>query len=499
MTALRDILRRATVGTQVITPREPFDRAMARVSSAPLRTGNNIQLLRNGPETFEDWLRAIRSAERWVHLEHYLFRADNIGQQFAEALAERAAAGVPVRVLVDWFGSLDVSWSFWRQLRRAGVDVRVVNPPTIGAPLDVLKRDHRKLLAVDGTYASAGGVCISDVWLEHSPQTGLPYRDTAISVQGPAVADLEQAFAVVWEQAGASLPPEEKPRVQDLPAVGDKAVRVIIQEPSKMRVMRVLQLLTAGVEQRLWIADAYFLSMPMLTQALMSTAQDDVDVRLLVPATSDVPLVGPLSRTGYRQLLRSGVRIFEYGGLMMHAKTTVADGWWTRIGSTNLNITGLLMNWEIDIIVEDRQVGAEMEATFEEDFANAREVRLVPTAHRTKLETERPIPKAERRVQHKSFQGRSRVMTTMSQVGQAVFQQSTDTLHQHERAVGAAVSGVLLGASILTARFPRLLAWPLAAFGGLLGTLGLLRAARPNELDQPLPLVQYDSGAFQDE
>src|SRR3712207_146378 len=112
---------------------------------------------------------------------------------------------------------MDVPRSYWRGLSNTGVEVRAVNPPTLGAPLGVIRRDHRKLLAVDGKYASTGGVCISDGWLVTSPETGLPYRDTAVTVRGPAVADVERAFAAVWDETGNPLPDEERPREEDIP------------------------------------------------------------------------------------------------------------------------------------------------------------------------------------------------------------------------------------------------------------------------------------------
>src|ERR671917_850444 len=221
---------------------ERQDRALARVSDAPLREGNRVTLLKNGPYTYDDWIAEIARAERWVHLENYIFRADEVGYRFAEALCEKAAEGVRVRVLYDWFGCLDTPRAFWRRLRSAGVEVRAANPLTLGAPLGVVRRDHRKLLAVDGTYASTGGVCISEGWLVTSPMTGLPYRDTAVSVRGPAVADLERAFTGTWAEAGGPLPAEGWPSAEHIPAAGEESVRIIIQEPRRMRTLRMLQL-----------------------------------------------------------------------------------------------------------------------------------------------------------------------------------------------------------------------------------------------------------------
>ncbi|HET7269628.1 MAG TPA: phospholipase D-like domain-containing protein, partial [Rubrobacter sp.] len=207
--------------------REGLDRALARASDAPLREGNRLEILRNGPDTYEDWLAAISGARRWVHLDNYIFKDDEVGERFAQALISKAEEGVSVRVLYDWFGCLDVRRSFWRRIREAGAEVRVVNPPTLGGPLGSIRRDHRKLLAVDGEYASTGGVCISEGWLVTSPETGLPYRDTAVGVSGPAVADVERAFAGLWRVAGGALPDAERPDPGSLPRAGEEAARVV--------------------------------------------------------------------------------------------------------------------------------------------------------------------------------------------------------------------------------------------------------------------------------
>ena len=457
---------------------ERLDRAVVRASDAPLREGNRLVLLKDGANTYDDWLTQISRAERWVHLENYIIRADEVGHRFAEALCKKAAEGVRVRVLYDWFGCLDTPRAFWRQLRSAGVEVRAVNPPMLGSPLGAIRRDHRKLLAIDGEYASTGGVCIADGWLVTSPETGLPYRDTAVSVKGPAVADLEQAFAGTWTEAGKPLPDEERPRVEDIAAAGDEAVRVIIQEPRRMRTLRMLQLLTGAVEQRLWITDAYFLSMPILTQSLMAAARDGVDVRVLVPATNDLPWIGALSRTGYQQFLEAGVRIFEYGGPMIHAKTLVADGRWSKVGSTNLNFSSLFANWEIDLTVDDPGFASQMEQLFEEDLAGAREVHLVGTGRDQKVQPEREIDTTDRRAREGPVGSGTGSGGIVTRVGSAAIKKSGAPLNTHEYALAAAASGALLGSSLLVARFPRLVAWPLAAAGGLLGGVGVLRAAR---------------------
>jgi cardiolipin synthase A/B len=459
-------------------PEGRLDRALARASDAPLRGGNRLQLLKNGSHTYDDWLGAISRARRWVHLDNYIIRYDDTGRRFAEALAAKASEGVPVRVLHDWFGCMEVPRSFWDELRDAGVEVRAVNPPALGAPLGVVRRDHRKLLAVDGEYASTGGVCIGDGWLVVSPETGLAYRDTAVSVHGPAVADIDRAFASLWEETGESLPDEERPSAEHMSVAGEQAARVVIQEPRRMRTLRMLQLLTAGVERRLWITDAYFLSMPILTQALMATARDGVDVRVLVPATNDIRWIGAASRAGYRQFLEAGVRIFEYGGPMIHAKTLVADGWFSKVGSTNLNFASLASNWEIDLVAEDPSFASEMEQLFEEDVSNAREINLVRTIRGQSVEPTHRVDTSNRGADRGVVGSGSGSAPTLARVSSVAIQKSGVPLDNHEHAIAAAASGALLGTSLLGMRFPRLLAWPLAASGALFGGLGLVRALR---------------------
>src|SRR5215218_4660122 len=457
---------------------------LGRVSDAPLREGNRLALLKNGPDTYDDWLAAIGRAERWVHLDNYIFQNDEIGNRFADALSAKAAEGVLVRVLHDWFGCLDVPRSFWRGLREAGVDVRAVNPPASGQPFGAIRRDHRKLIAVDGEYASTGGVCIADGWMVRSKETGLPYRDTAVSVRGPAVADVDRAFAGVWDETGERLPDNERPDAKDIHAAGEKTVRLIVQEPRRMRTLRMLELLTAGVQERLWITDPYFLSMPILTQSLMATARDGVDVRVMVPATNDIAWIGRASRAGYQQFLEAGVRIFEYGGPMIHAKTLVADGWWSKVGSTNLNFSSLAANWEIDLVVEDDDFARQMEELFEDDISNSREVHLERSGQHRMVRPDRQVDTSDSRARAGVVGSGTGSGATVSRVVPTLVQKGAAPLQTHEHALAAAVSGALLGVSLLGARFPRLVAWPLTAVGAFLGGLGVLRAIQSRLSDR---------------
>ena len=466
-------------GKGAVRPRRiGVEHALARTSDATLREGNSLVLLENGPDTYEDWLAAIGRARRWVHLDNYIFSDDEIGNRFADALSAKAREGVRVRVLHDWFGCLNVPRSFWAGMGEAGVEVMAVNPPASGPPLGAVRRDHRKLVAVDGEYASTGGVCIADGWMVRSKETGLPYRDTAVSVRGPVVADIDRAFAGVWDEVVGGLPVEERPDPRNIPAAGDKAVRLVIQEPRKMRTLRMLELLTAGVRERLWITDPYFLSMPILTQSLLATARDGVDVRVLTPATNNIAWIGRASRAGYRQFLEAGVRIFEYGGPMIHAKTIVADGWWSKVGSTNLNVSSLFANWEIDLVAEDVDFAEQMERLFENDISNSREVRLEGTGQNRRVRPDRHVDTTDSRARAGVVGGGTGSGATFSRVGTTLLAKGSAPLETHEHAIATAASGVVLGASLVGARFPRLVAWPLTTVGALLGGIGLLRAAR---------------------
>jgi cardiolipin synthase A/B len=457
---------------------------LGRVSDAPLRNGNQIELLKNGPDTYDDWLAAIARAKRWVHLDNYIFANDEIGNRFADALSAKAAEGVRVRVLHDWFGCMDVPRSFWKSMREAGVEVKAVNPPASGPPLGAIRRDHRKLIAVDGEYASTGGVCIADGWMVRSKETGLPYRDTAVSVRGPVVADVNRAFTKLWGELVEKLPDDERPDPKDIQAAGETLVRLVVQEPRRMRTLRMLELLTAGVQERLWITDPYFLSMPILTQSLMATARDGVDVRVLTPATNDIAWIGRASRAGYHQFLEAGVRIFEYGGPMIHAKTMVADGWWSKVGSTNLNFSSLFANWEIDLVVEETDFAQQMEQLFEDDISNSREVRLEGSGQHRRVRPDRQVDTSDSGARAGVVGGGSGAGATFSRVGTTLVQKGSAPRQTHEHALAAAASGVLLGASLVGARFPRLVAWPLVAVGAFLGGLGVVRAARSTLSDR---------------
>lgn len=356
--------------------RRMAEQVLARAGGAPLVAGNAVRILRDAGENYPAWLEAIASARHSVLFENYIIADDATGREFVAALAERARAGVAVRLIHDWMGGIGVGTRRLLQpLVAAGGVVRCFNPPRMDSPFGWVTRDHRKMVAVDGVVGYVTGLCVSSKWLGR-PERGIaPWRDTGIEIRGPAVSDIGRAFAQTWAAAGGGALDVDVDAA-DAAAAGDVLVRVLATQPSFAGLYRIDQMIAAMARETLWLTDAYFVGIAPYVQALRAAAHDGVDVRLLVPGTSDVPLLGQLSRSGYRPLLEAGIRVFEWNGAMLHAKTAVADGRWARVGSTNLNIASWINNYELDVAIEDAGCARCMQDIYEEDLGNATEIVL---------------------------------------------------------------------------------------------------------------------------
>ncbi|MFN0109395.1 MAG: phospholipase D-like domain-containing protein [Blastocatellia bacterium] len=364
---------------QELDSRENFlaERVFNRATGAPLVTGNSVRILKDAIENYPAWLDAIRSAEKTIYFESYILYDDEYGEQFGEALKAKAREGVTVRLIYDWFGAVrKTSRRFWRRLMDEGVQVRAFNPPFFDSPFGWLSRDHRKMLAVDGRVGFVSGLCVGSMWAGDAEHGVEPWRDTGVEVRGPAVAEIEAAFAQMWSALGSPVPANELRPRHLIAAVGNVALRVVASAPNSAWLYRLDQLIAAGARETLWLTDAYFAGTTPYVQALRTAAMDNVDVRLLVPRATDIPVVRAISRAGYRPLLEAGVRVYEWNGTMLHAKTAVADGRWARVGSTNLNLSSWIGNWELDVVVEDKRFAEEMEELYLQDLENATEVVL---------------------------------------------------------------------------------------------------------------------------
>ena len=461
----------------VLLARELAGQAFSRAAGAPLVEGNRVRLLIDARENYPAWLEAIAAAKRHVHFESYFLYEDDVGRRFADALIAKAQEGVRVRLVYDWLGGFGkASRSFWNRLRAGGVDVRCFNRPRLDSPVGWLSRDHRKSLVVDAEVGFITGLCVGRMW-EGLPEKNLePWRDTGVEIRGRAVADIERAFAQVWAMTGEPIPEHESIDGDSIESAGDVSMRIVAGVPSTAGLLRVDQLVAALARHRLWLSDAYYAGTTSYVQALRAAASDGVDVRLLVPNSTDIPLLRPLSRAGYRPLLEAGVRIFEWNGTMLHAKTAVADGQWARVGSTNLNVASWFGNCELDAIVEDAPFAHLMEQVYLGDLENSTEVVL---NERRRLRV--PGAPRRRRVLMTSGGGSGgRAAAGAIRIGHAIGAVFTDrrVLEPIEARIALVSGAALLMLAAVFAWFPRALVYPLVVVLVWIGVLLLYKGYR---------------------
>lgn len=439
--------------------RELADQAFSRAAGAPLISGNYVRLLKDASENYPAWLESIGAARRHIHFESYIIHEDETGARFADALIRKAQEGVRVRLIYDWMGGFGkTSRKFWNRLRAGGVEVRCYNPPRFDSPFGWLSRDHRKMLAVDGQVGFITGLCVGRMW-EGVPEKMIePWRDTGVEVRGPAVADIERAFAQVWAMMGEPLPENEQTDRNAFAPAGDMSLRVVASVPATAAMLRLDQLVAALARNRLWLTDAYYAGTTSYVQALRAAAKDSVDVRLLVPNGTDIPLLRPLSRAGYRPLLEAGVRVFEWNGTMLHSKTAVADGRWARVGSTNLNIASWFGNCELDAVVEDESFALLMEETYLQDLANSTEI-VLDAKRKVRAPGEPPHPHP---VMTSGGGSGGRAAAGAIRIGNAIGAAFTNrrVLEPVEARIMVTAGALLLPLAILFWFFPRLLVYP---------------------------------------
>lgn len=360
-----------------------LDELIERLTDTPLYRDNAVELLLDGPETHAAMLEAIASAEQHVHLETYIFAGDEVGSQFAAALGAKARAGVPVRVIYDAIGSRSASDDFWAALQRAGVAVRPYNPPDPiqdQNPFDIDTRDHRKLLIVDGRVAFTGGINIDRNYVQSSDAVGgtsasSGWRDTHIRIAGPAVAGLQSLFVQLWNSLDTPL--AEAPYAPRDLDEGNTLVRVLSGvggNAAASQVWVAYQAAAKVARERIWITQSYFAPDEELMNAIREAAARGVDVRILVAGFSDSQVLLNASRAYYADLLKAGVRVFESQEQILHAKTMVVDGYWSTVGSSNLDYLSFLHNHEANAVILGSTFAAQLEDVFLTDLGHAKEI-----------------------------------------------------------------------------------------------------------------------------
>jgi cardiolipin synthase len=325
-------------------------------------------------------LDAIAGAREQVLLEMYWFGSDRAGRRFAAALLAARERGVEVGLLYDAFGSRDTEPSLFEDLRAGGCAVVEFGPLVPWRarfrPEGLTRRDHRKILVVDGAIGFTGGINIADEWLPKE-EGGAGWRDDMVRVEGPAVRGLVNMQRSAWRRAGGP-PLRETPgfqRAQQGPGT-DQLVRVLGESYFRTR-RQISQAYLAeleGAKERAWVENAYFVPDRRVRRALRRAAQRGVDVRIIVPSISDVEFVRVASRATWNALLSRGVRLFEYQRGVLHSKSAVIDGRWSTVGTFNFDYLSLRMNLEVNLSVLDSRFGEQMEQSFQLDLAESKEV-----------------------------------------------------------------------------------------------------------------------------
>lgn len=357
---------------------------MESLSGRPLTAGNRIELLVDGPATYEAMFRAIGAAKDHINFETFIFDDDEVGQKFAELLISKQTEGVQVNLIYDSVGSLSTPAAFFQRLRDAGVNVlefNPINPLKVRKRLLTTQRDHRKVVVLDGKVAFTGGVNVSSVYYGSSSLSGQSrssndgWRDTHIQVEGPAVAQLQTSFLQTWRyQKGPPLP--DRNYFPHLDARGKSLAQVIPSYRGEKNRLTYIMYLAAirNARYSVDLTTSYFVPDREMKKAIVQAAERGVQVRIILPGSSDLNLVLQAGRSFYGDLLESDVRLYELGDRMLHAKTLVIDGVWSTVGSTNMDLWSFLYNNEINVIVIGKDFADRMAELFRADLAASKEV-----------------------------------------------------------------------------------------------------------------------------
>jgi cardiolipin synthase len=354
-----------------------FARSMGTLLGPSLLAGNRVRALCNGDEIFPAMLEAIRGARRTITFETYIYWSGEIGRAFADALAERAQAGVKVHVLLDWVGSGKMDATTIASMEQAGIEVRKYHPLRWYNLGRLNNRTHRKLLVVDGRTGFTGGVGIADQWLGNAEDPE-HWRDSHFQLEGPAVAQMQAAFMDNWIET-RSVVLHGDDYFPALDPVGPHMAQVFkssaTEASESARLMYLLSIASATRSVR--IGNAYFVPDRLSVETLVAAQRRGVGVEIIVPGRhSDAAVVRRASRSRWGPLLEAGVSIYEYRPTMYHTKVMIVDDVWTSVGSTNFDSRSFRLNDEANLNVLDPGFAREQAAVFEEDRARSTRITL---------------------------------------------------------------------------------------------------------------------------
>jgi cardiolipin synthase len=367
---------------------------MEEVLESPLTKGNKVALLVDGKDTYAAMFKAMENAKDHINLETYIIEEDETGHRFIELLLKKQAEGVQVNLIYDSVGSFGTSAAFFQRLSDAGIQVVEFNPIK---PLQFEWKwlqghpDHRKLLVVDGRIAITGGINISNVYSstpfrrKRAAKAALPWRDTDVQIEGPAVAEFQKLFVDTWQrQTGPPLTSRDYFPV--LKEKGNALVQAVGSNPGESNRNTFVVYVSAitFAEHSLHLTNAYFIPDEQILAAFTAAASRGVDVKIILPSTTDSWVVLHAQRHNYSALLQSGVKLYERRNALLHAKTAVIDNVWSTVGSTNMDYWSFLNNDEVNAVILSREVAGEMEKMFARDLAESRQIHL-------KMWRERPV------------------------------------------------------------------------------------------------------------
>jgi cardiolipin synthase len=360
-----------------------FLRELGILLGPAIVAGNRIENLENGAEIFPAMLEAVRGAKQTINFETYIYWSGTIGKEFAEALEERARAGVKVHVLIDWVGSQKMEDTLVDQMKAAGIEVQLYHPLHWYNLGRMNNRTHRKLLVVDGRLGFTGGVGIADQW-DGQAQDPEHWRDSHYRLEGPAVLQMQAAFLDNWIKTSGKVlqgveyfPPVEP--------VGDQMAQVFTSSPSgggdSMTLMYLLSITAA--EKTIDLSAAYFVPDELTRRALVSALKRGVKIRIIVPGKHiDSQVVRQASRADWGELLKAGAKMYEFQPTMFHCKMMLVDSKLASVGSTNFDSRSFRLNDEANLNVYDHAFAERLEDVFERDLKRSKQITYEAWKHR---------------------------------------------------------------------------------------------------------------------
>jgi cardiolipin synthase len=386
---LMERLKRSVAPTDML---QRYSAVIESVSGSPLTSGNKVTLLIDGPATYAAMFQAMEAARDHINMETFIIEDDDTGRRFSDLLLKKQAEGVQVNLLYDSRGSFLTPAPFFQRLRDAGIQVLAfnpVNPLKARGSWSMAHPDHRKILVVDGKIGFTGGINISSVYSSSLSGRGrrssgkqdnkspIPWRDTDVQIEGPVVSEFQKLFLDTWHrQKGPNL--SGRNYFPDLKAEGNALVRAVGSSPGESNRLTFVLYVSAitFAENSLHLTNAYFVPDVETMKALGDAARRGVDVKILLPGTTDSSQTLNAGRYYYSDLLKSGVKIYEQRKALLHAKTAVIDGVWSTVGSTNMDFWSFSTNDEVNAVILNKEFAADMEKMFSVDIASSREIRL---------------------------------------------------------------------------------------------------------------------------